>query len=101
MSTTTAGLIDLLRQHGLVDPGPLAELEKKQNQFSDPRTLAKQLLDRGWLTAFQVNYLLNGRIADLFLGPYIFHDRLGEGGNGQVFKARHRTMNRIVALKIL
>jgi Protein kinase domain len=35
------------------------------------------------------------------IGPYLLLDRLGEGGNGQVFKARHQAMQRVVALKIL
>jgi serine/threonine protein kinase len=35
------------------------------------------------------------------LGEYVVLDKIGEGGMGQVLKARHRTMERIVALKIL
>lgn len=34
-------------------------------------------------------------------GEYLVEGRLGAGGMGQVFKARHRTMDREVALKIL
>src|SRR5262249_30983225 len=37
----------------------------------------------------------------LLLGPYLILDRLGEGGAGQVFKARHQKMNRIIALKVI
>src|SRR6185369_8400922 len=33
--------------------------------------------------------------------PYTVLERLGEGGAGQVFKARHQKMNRIVALKVI
>jgi len=35
------------------------------------------------------------------LGEYLLLDRVSSGGTGQVFKARHRTMGRTVALKIL
>lgn len=35
------------------------------------------------------------------LGPYLMLERLGEGGAGQVFKARHRKMERVVALNRL
>lgn len=35
------------------------------------------------------------------LGEYVILDRIGAGGMGQVFRARHRTMDREVALKIL
>ena len=35
------------------------------------------------------------------LGNYLLLDKIGAGGMGQVFKARHRRMDRIVALKVL
>lgn len=35
------------------------------------------------------------------LGEYVIEDKLGAGGMGMVFRARHRTMDREVALKIL
>ena len=34
-------------------------------------------------------------------GEYLVEGKLGAGGMGQVFRARHRTMDREVALKIL
>jgi tRNA A-37 threonylcarbamoyl transferase component Bud32 len=35
------------------------------------------------------------------LGQYDLLEKLGEGGMGQVFKARHRLMNRLFALKVI
>jgi len=35
------------------------------------------------------------------LGEYVILDRLGSGGMGQVYRAKHRTMDREVAVKIL
>jgi tRNA A-37 threonylcarbamoyl transferase component Bud32 len=35
------------------------------------------------------------------LGQYVLMEPLGEGGMGQVFKARHRLMDRIVAIKVI
>jgi serine/threonine protein kinase len=67
----------------------------------DARSLAKDLLQRGWLTPYQVNQVFQGRSAELVMGPYLVLERLGEGGTGQVFKARHLRMERIVALKLI
>jgi serine/threonine protein kinase len=72
-----------------------------RTQFGEPKALAQELLGRGWLTPFQVNLLLQSRGSQLLLGPYVLLDRLGEGGTGQVFKARHRRMNRLVAIKVI
>lgn len=38
---------------------------------------------------------------EIILGPYVILERIGEGGIGQVFKARHAHMDRIVAIKVL
>ena len=35
------------------------------------------------------------------LGDYILLDKIGAGGMGQVFKAEHRRMKRLVAIKLL
>jgi len=48
-----------------------------------------------------VNELFRGHAEELVLGPYLVLERLGSGGTGQVFKARHRRMERIVALKLI
>jgi serine/threonine protein kinase/uncharacterized membrane protein len=69
--------------------------------FADSRALARELVDRSWLTAYQANQLLQRRGGELLLGPYRLLDRLGEGGMGQVFKAYHVSMDRMVALKLI
>uniref|UniRef100_UPI00321FE46A serine/threonine protein kinase n=1 Tax=Thermogutta sp. TaxID=1962930 RepID=UPI00321FE46A len=63
--------------------------------------LARELVRHRVLTAFQAGCLLRGRTKGLVLGEYVILDRLGKGGMGVVFKARHRRMERVVALKTL
>ena len=76
-------------------PSPL------QFRFPDAPSLGAELRQRGWLSAFQVESVLKGKVLDLQRGPYLLLDRLGEGGMGEVYKARHQLMNRVVALKVI
>ncbi len=66
-----------------------------------PQELLTQLVGAGKLTQFQAQIVAEGRTSSLLLGNYLLLDRLGEGGMGQVFKAWHRRMDRVVALKML
>jgi serine/threonine protein kinase len=97
-----AELLDALGHYQVLSAAQLAETngEWKANG-PDSRVLARTLLQRGWLTPYQVNQLLQGRGQELLLGPYLLLERLGEGGAGQVFKARHQKMGRVVALKLI
>jgi CheY-like chemotaxis protein len=79
-----------------------AELERlAADANADAIQLANQLANSGKLTNFQIDAVSEGRPHDLRVGNYDILDRLGAGGMGTVFKARHRRMKRIVALKVL
>lgn len=65
-----------------------------------PAKLAEILVDRQLLNPWQVQQLLAGR-RRFALGLYKMFDSLGQGGMGQVFKARHSVLNRVVAVKVL
>lgn len=67
----------------------------------DAEETVKYLISNGLLTEFQIEALSEGRVASLRVGNYDILDRLGAGGMGTVFKARHRRMKRVVALKVL
>lgn len=92
-------LIDVISASGLVADEELASVARVAG--GDPRELSRLLSDRGLLTAFQLAALRDGRGSTLRIGNYDLLDRLGAGGMGTVFKARHRRMKRIVALKVL
>jgi serine/threonine protein kinase len=66
----------------------------------DSLVMAHQLIDDGTLTEFQARRLLWGK-KRLAFGRYALLDSIGKGGRGRVFKARHRLMDRVVALKVM
>jgi WD40 repeat protein/tRNA A-37 threonylcarbamoyl transferase component Bud32 len=92
--------LDVLRESRLLDAKQWAELPALR-RCGDVRALARELVRRGWLTPYQANQVARGRGKDLTLGPYVLLEPLGEGGMGQVFKARHPLMKRVVALKLI
>src|SRR5262249_20355912 len=67
---------------------------------TDSLAMASQLIAEGTLTDFQARRILRGK-RGLVLGRYVLLDRVGVGARGRVFKARHRLMDRVVALKVL
>src|SRR5437879_1409631 len=86
---SSAALVDVLRSSRLLSPRLGAELIALTAYFPEARALARELLRRGWLTAYQINRVFAGKAAELILGQYVLLERLGEGVAGQVFKARH------------
>ena len=81
---------DELIQNGLINSSERAE-----------STTFEDLLGKGLLTPFQVGKINEGKLSDLLIGSYVLLDKLGVGGMGSVFKAKHRKMRRIAAIKIL
>jgi serine/threonine-protein kinase len=99
---TVDHFLDALSQHRLLTPAQLQEIiEDLRQQYPEPRALARQLLERDWLTPYQVNQVFRGRAGDLVVGPYLLLERLSESGKGQTFKSRHLRFNRVVALQVL
>jgi serine/threonine-protein kinase len=95
-------LLEVCGKNGLLEPQQIDEFTRRlPARLQEPKALARELIQRGWVTPYQINLLFQGRAGELTLGPYLLLERLGEGGMGQVFKARHKHMDRLVALKLV
>lgn len=95
-------LLDCLKASELLSA---KDFERASQAASDPKasgfSLAQSLVSSGILTPYQAEAASKRRHTELRIGNYDVLDRLGAGGMGTVFKARHRRMKRIVALKVL
>jgi serine/threonine-protein kinase len=92
--------IQIVAQSGLLGPEDVPS-EWGPSVTVDAAALAAELVAAGKLTRYQADAMLGRRPGDLRMGNYEILDRLGAGGMGTVFKARHRRMKRVVALKVL
>jgi serine/threonine protein kinase len=67
----------------------------------DGEALAREMVRDERLTKYQAARVLAGEFEGLVFGEYVILSKIGEGGMGQVFKARHRQMDRLAAIKLL
>jgi len=63
--------------------------------------LARLLVNENRLTKYQAQKIYAGDGKSLLRGNYLIRKELGAGGMGEVFLAEHRTLHRLVALKVL
>lgn len=104
MATTLEQFRARLHDSGLMSRADLATFAEAQPACAaeeDPSSLAQALVEAERLTSFQAEALLGETAPMLRLGKYLLLEQIGQGGMGQVYKAIHERMNRIVALKIL
>ena len=90
-----SGLLASAEVRGILDAWP------SEQPSPDVQAFAQELVRRKRLTRFQAEQIHAGKGKSLTLGNYVLLDMLGEGGMGMVFKARHRRMERLVALKVI
>src|SRR4051812_13034243 len=90
-----------LEDSGIVSPSKLSNFLPPKATPKDAQELARQLVKQKQLTKYQVQEIYQGRAKSLILGAYTILDKIGAGGMGQVFKAEHRRMHRVVAIKVL
>jgi serine/threonine-protein kinase len=92
-------LLETLRRYQLLTSRQLGDLDDVARDFASAEGLLRELEQREWLTAYQSRYLRRGQGERLVVGPYVVLEPLGGGAMGQVFRARHRLLERVAALK--
>ncbi len=95
--------VEFLSTTGLVSAGELTAVEKQlpPAEAADVQAIARVLVQQGKLTKYQAAAVYQGKGKSLVFGEHLVIDRIGAGGMGQVFKAKHRRMDRIVAIKVV
>lgn len=78
-----------------------ADVDPLAAAAADGAALIELLVAAGKLTPYQAEAVCERRYQELVIGNYEVLARLGAGGMGTVFKARHRRMKRVVALKVI
>ncbi len=104
MPLTIERFTQRLTSSGVMTADELREWLDKLPEGKLPRDgeeLARELVKRKRLTAYQALEIYMGKGQSLVLGNYLVLDKIGEGGMGVVLKAEHRRMRRLVALKII
>ncbi len=100
---STPEFLAALERSGILPDATCREVQcrfARRAQKLDSLALAHELMAEGTITEFQARRLLWGKKL-LSFGRYALLDSIGKGGRGRVFKARHRLMDRVVALKVM
>jgi serine/threonine protein kinase len=102
MPLSTDQYCQQLAESGLMTADEVAAFRQSlKEQPQDGQELARMLVRAGKLTKYQASAVYQGKTKGLVLGNYKLLEKIGAGGMGQVFKAEHRRMERVVAIKVL
>lgn len=104
MPVSVDGFLKHLGDSGVLSSEELSKVEAQipaQKRSRDADSLARELVRVKLLTPFQASTLNQTQPTPLTIGNYVIQDKIGAGGMGVVYKAQHRRMKRIVAIKVL
>lgn len=102
MLATLDHFVDVLRDSNLLTREQYNHLSRElAPMFQDSGKLSAHLVKLGWITGYQAARLEGDAWQELFLGDYYIWDRIGVGGMGEVFRARHTITRKEVALKVV
>lgn len=91
------GLCDrgLLDEQDLAEPGVVFAMQR------DATELVHVLVSAGKLTPYQAEGICQSEWDSLVIGNYVVLAKIGSGAMGAVYKAQHRKLKRLAALKVL
>lgn len=98
---TRARLLDAAFAAGLLSEDQYVRAEANLSPTLRGPDTARALVAAGFLTQFQADRLLAGKTDGFMLGQYVILDQVGSGVTSRLYKARHKTMHRLVAIKVL
>ena len=99
MSESAQKVISELTSAGLLSADRVTDYSGQADAGIE--VLLSKLVQDGHITSFQSKKLKAGKSSDIYFGDYVVIDKLGQGGMGTVLLAKHRRMDRLVAIKIL
>ncbi|MBI5758578.1 MAG: hypothetical protein HZA46_08680, partial [Planctomycetales bacterium] len=105
MATPLAQFVRHLTESGLMSADDItavqSRLPEEKRRPDDAQEFARELVRQKKLTPYQATLIYQGKPNGLIFGNYVVLDKLGQGGMGTVYKAKHRRMDRVVALKVI
>jgi serine/threonine-protein kinase len=93
--------LEHLKESRLLSEEQLAGVSTRFGARDPTPAVAGALVNEGLLTRYQAKQIWAGQGKGLVLGQYRILDELGRGGFGQVYKALHVMMDRVVAIKVI
>ncbi|MFI4849482.1 MAG: protein kinase [Gimesia chilikensis] len=102
MTMTLEQFATQLDDSGVLSAEDLASFKELHcPEVESAEDLGKLLVKHNKVTRLQAQMVYQGQGDKLRFGNYVIQDKIGSGGMGDVYLARHRRMQREVALKLL
>jgi serine/threonine protein kinase len=99
MAESAQKVLHELTAAGLLSSDHATEYGEELETGSD--ALLNKLVSDGHITQYQAEKFKAGKASDIYFGDYVVIDKLGQGGMGTVLLAKHKRMDRKVAIKVL
>lgn len=99
MPESAQKLLHELTAAGLLSSAEITKFDREVTVGVE--ALLDRLVADSRITQYQAAKFLAGQSSDIYFGDYVVLEELGRGGMGTVLLAKHRRMDREVAIKIL